>query len=78
MNEEENKKINFNKLVENYGGAVIGGIIALILCFTRLYRILIIVVVIIAGAFIGNYVQKNKETVKAKVKQLTDQYPLYE
>lgn len=75
MNEDGGgKKFDFNKLVENYGGAIIGGVIALILCFTKLYKILIILVVIIAGAFIGNYVQKNKEGVKEKLKALIDKF----
>lgn len=72
MNEDEGKKIDFNKIVENYGGAVIGGFVALILCFTRLYKLLIAVVIIIAGTFIGNYVQKNKEFVKEKLKAFID------
>lgn len=74
MNEDEKRKIDLNKIVENYGGAIIGGIVALILCFTRLYKLLIVVVVIIAGAFIGNYVQKNKETVKEKLKAFIDKF----
>lgn len=74
MNEDEKRKIDLNKIVADYGGAIIGGIAALILCFTRLYKLLIVVVVIIAGAFIGNYVQKNKETVKEKLKAFIDRF----
>lgn len=74
MEEDEKRKIDLNKIVENYGGAIIGGIVALILCFTRLYKLLIVVVVIIAGAFIGNYVQKNKEVVKEKLKAFIDKF----
>lgn len=74
MNEDGEKKFDLNKLVENYGGAIIGGIVALILCFTRLYRLLIVVVVIVAGGFIGNYVQKNKEVVKEKLKAFIDKF----
>ncbi len=74
MNEDEKRKFDLNKIVENYGGAIIGGIVALILCFTRLYKLLIVVVVIIAGALIGNYVQKNKETVKEKLKAFIDKF----
>lgn len=74
MDEEEKKKFNLNKIVENYGGAIIGGIVALILCFTRLYELLISIVIIIAGAFIGNYVQKNREIVKEKLKAFIDKF----
>lgn len=74
MSEDNGKKFDLNKIVENYGGAIIGAIIALILCFTRLYRLLIVAVVIIAGGLIGNYVQKNKETVKEKLKAFIDKF----
>ncbi len=74
MNDDEKRKIDLNKIVEEYGGAIIGGIVALILCFTRLYKLLIVVVIIIAGVFIGNYVQKNKEIVKEKLKAFIDKF----
>ena len=35
----DNNKIN--NYIANYGGATIGGLIALILCFTEIYKILI-------------------------------------
>lgn len=74
MNEDGERKFDLNKIVENYGGAIIGGIIALILCFTKLYRLLIVAIVIIVGGFIGNYVQKNKATVKEKLKAFIDKF----
>lgn len=74
MEDEEKKKFDLNKIVENYGGAIIGGIVALILCFTKLYKLLIIAILIIAGAVIGNYVQKNKEVVKEKLKTFIDRF----
>lgn len=74
MSEDGERKIDLNKIVENYGGAIVGGIVALLLCFTRLYKLLIIVVVIIAGVFIGNYVQKNKAVVKEKLKAFIDKF----
>ena len=58
----------------NYFGAIIGGIIALILCFTQFYRFLINVVIVFAGIFIGNYVQKNKAHVKDKLKEFIDKF----
>ncbi len=60
--------------IKNYGGAVIGGLVALILCFTQLYKLLIGIVIVLAGIFIGNYVQKNKNSVKEKLKQLIDRF----
>ncbi len=84
-NEVENKKVNesqfddfnsseLNKFVSQYGGAVIGGLIALILCFTKLYKILVFIVIVLAGIIIGNYVQKNKSTVKEKLKHFIDKF----
>ena len=71
---ENNKENILNVLVSNYAGAVIGGLIALILCFTELYRILIYIVIVLAGAFLGNYVQKNKSNVKEKLKAFIDKF----
>ena len=39
---------------------------------TRLYDLIIGIVVIVLGAFIGNYVQQNKEDVKIKLKGWID------
>mgnify|MGYP003292254085 CR=1 FL=1 len=71
---ENNKENILNMLISNYAGAVIGGLIALILCFTELYRILIYIVIVLAGAFLGNYVQKNKSNVKEKLKAFIDKF----
>ena len=57
---------------KKYGGAIIGGLIALVLACTSLYRIIIAIVLIIIGIWAGNYVQKNKEEVKEKLKSLID------
>ena len=54
----------FQKIIKEYGGAIIGGIIALILCFTELYKILLHLVIILGGVIVGNYIQKNKTKVK--------------
>ena len=72
---EENKNENvLSTLISKYAGGVIGGIIALILCFTELYKILIYVVIVLAGAVLGNYVQKNKSNVKEKLKAFIDKF----
>ena len=47
----------------NYKGAIIGVIIALLVIFTRLYALIIGIILIVICAFIGNYVQQNKEFV---------------
>ena len=74
---EENNEKNENKLnyfIKQYGGAVIGGLIALILCFTELYRFLVYIVIVLAGAFLGNYIQKNKPHVKEKLQAFIDKF----
>ena len=61
-------------IVEKYGGAIIGGIIAVLLCFTHLYKLVLAIVIVLGGIFIGNYVQKNKDSVKEKLKELIDKF----
>ena len=39
---------------------------------TRLYDVIIGILLILAGAFVGNYVQQNKDEVKAKLKKFID------
>ena len=45
--------------------------VLLLLC-TKLYDVIIGIVVIIVGAFVGNYVQQNKSEVKEKLKNFID------
>ena len=71
---DENKKIDILEICANYGGAIIGGLVALILCSTGLYKLLVTVVVVIAGVFLGNYIQKNKTAVKEKLKEFIDKF----
>lgn len=74
MSDNNNDNNNLNAFIENYGGATLGGIIALILCFTQIYRLLIGIVIVLAGMFVGNYVQKNKSNVKEKLKEFIDKF----
>ena len=55
-----------------YRGAIIGGLIAVIMLILKLHVILMWTVVILLGIFIGNYVQNNKEFVKDKLKYFID------
>ena len=47
-----------------YKGAIIGVIIAILILVTRLHDLILAIVVLFLGAFIGNYVQQNKDDVK--------------
>ena len=55
-----------------YRGAIIGGIVATLLLLTRLYELIIGIILICLGIFVGNYVQLNKEIVKEKLKKFID------
>ena len=62
----------FKKFVSEYRGAIIGGIIAFIILCTRLYELIVGIILIALGIFIGNYVQRNKYDVKEKLKSFID------
>lgn len=55
-----------------YKGAIIGIIIAILILITRLHDLILAIVVLVLGALIGNYVQQNKDFVKTKLKNFID------
>ena len=55
-----------------YKGAIIGVIIALIIIITRLYHLVMAIILIVIGAVLGNYIQLNKYDVKEKLKNFID------
>ena len=63
---------DFKKFISEYRGAIIGVIVAIIILATRLYSLIVEILLILAGAFVGNYVQQNKDDVKAKLKKFID------
>lgn len=56
----------------NYKGAIIGVIVAILILITRLYSLMVGIILIVIGAILGNYIQKNKEFVKDKIKGFID------
>lgn len=62
----------FKEFVKQYRGAIIGIIVAIIILITRLHDLILAIVVLVLGAFIGNYVQQNKDFVKTKLKNFID------
>ena len=77
MNEEDENdatRIENPKSISNYLGAIIGGVIAFLLCLTKIYTYLLYIVIILVGIFVGNYVQKNKAFVKIKLKEFIDKF----
>ena len=63
---------DFKKFISQYKGAIIGVIVAIVILATRLYNLIVGILLILAGAFIGNYVQQNKDDVKTKLKKFID------
>ena len=62
----------FKKFLTEYCGAIIGGIVALVILCTRLYELIIGIILVALGIFVGNYVQRNKYEVKEKLKNFID------
>lgn len=62
----------FKKFISEYKGAIIGGIVAIIILCTRLYELIVGIILVALGIFIGNYVQRNKYDVKEKLKSMID------
>ena len=63
---------NFKDFWNQYKGAIIGIIVAILILITRLYDLILAIVILALGAFIGNYIQQNKEDVKTKLKKFID------
>ena len=60
------------KFWSEYKGIIIGGVIALLIALTGLYKLIICIVLVAVGMFAGNYIQRNKFSVKEKVKDFID------
>ena len=63
---------DIKKFITKYRGAIIGIIVAIVILATRLYALIIGILMILAGAMVGNYVQQNKDEVKGKLKKYID------
>ena len=63
---------DIKNFLSKYKGAIIGIIVAIIILATRLYEVIVGILLILAGAFVGNYIQQNKDEVKEKTKKFID------
>lgn len=67
---------SFKIFCDKYGGAIIGFLVGLVLAIilfcTDLYKFIIAILLIIVCVYLGNYVQRNKESVKEKTKNFID------
>lgn len=62
----------FKQFLINFKGAIIGGIVAIVALLLNLHKVLMFILIVIAGILLGNYVQHNKEFVKEKLKSYID------
>ena len=65
---------DFKNFCIKYKGAVLGALIAIILVCTGILDIIIALGIIVLGMILGNYVQRNKEIVKEKLKNFIDKF----
>ena len=63
---------DFKKFMSQYGGMIIGILIAILLLLTRFYLLIIGIILIAICGYAGFYVQHNKENVKEKLKNFID------
>ncbi len=62
----------FKKFMSEYGGIVIGILVAIVILCTQLYRLIIGLILIAICAYAGYYIQHNKSDVKEKLKNFID------
>lgn len=55
-----------------YRGAIIGAIIAILILCTGFYKLIMGIILVCIGIYVGNYVQINKSQVKENVKNFID------
>lgn len=63
---------SFKSFVTEYRGAIIGAMIAILILLTGLYKLIVGIILIGMGIFVGNYIQQNKYEVKEKLKNFID------
>ena len=65
---------SFKDFVIKYRGAIIGGILGLLVLFTGFYMFIVWIMLIFVCAFVGNYIQQNKQEVKDRLKNFIDRF----
>lgn len=55
-----------------YRGAILGALIAILILCTGFYKLVVGIVLVCIGIYVGNYVQLNKTEVKDKLKNFID------
>ena len=55
-----------------YRGSIIGALIAILILCTGFYRLIVGIILVAIGIYVGNYIQLNKTNVKEKMKNFID------
>ena len=63
---------DFKRFMSQYGGMVIGIIVAIVLLLTRFYLLIIGIILIVVCGYAGHYIQHNKDNVKDRLKNFID------
>lgn len=63
---------DFKKFMSNYGGMIIGIIVAILLLLTKFYELIIAIILIVVCGYAGFYIQHNKDFVKDRLKKFID------
>ena len=63
---------DIKKFLMKYRGAIIGALVAILILCTGLFWLIVGIILIAMGIYVGNYVQLNKEIVKEKLKNIID------
>ena len=58
--------------IKNYIGAIIGIIVGILFAVFDLWRPILIIGMVLAFGWLGNYAQKNKDDLKVKIKNFID------
>ncbi len=63
---------DLKRFLSQYGGMIIGIIVAILLLCTQLYKLIIGIVLLFICGYAGHYIQHNKFEVKEKLKNFID------
>lgn len=63
---------DIKEFLMKYRGAILGAIIAILILCTGFYKLIVGIILIGMGIYVGNYVQINKDFVKEKLKNFID------
>jgi uncharacterized membrane protein len=63
---------DFKSFMAQYGGMIVGILIAIVLLLTKFYMLIIAIILIAVCGYAGFYFQHNKDAVKEKLKGFID------